>query len=68
MTRRFYVDIAHGQMQLRMVATLGFLWIVLLQQSPSTSIMFVVLIRLLSPHFSVISPNNLGFGRLLEAY
>jgi haloalkane dehalogenase len=62
MVRRFYVDLDHGQIHGRMAAAQGKPWIVLLHQSPSSSAMFEALIPFLSPHFSVLAPDNPGFG------
>jgi haloalkane dehalogenase len=63
MTRRFYKDMQHGQMHGRIAVTLDKPWLVLLHQSPSSSEMFEALIPFLSDHFSVIAPDNPGFGQ-----
>jgi haloalkane dehalogenase len=61
--KRFYLDLAHGQMHGRMVESADKPWIVLLHQSPSASIMFEALIPHLSAYFSVIALDNPGFGQ-----
>ncbi len=63
MTRRFYVDLPHGQMHGRVCAQDGKPWLVLLHQSPSSSAMFDALIPHLAENFSVIAPDNPGFGQ-----
>jgi haloalkane dehalogenase len=62
MVRRFYVDLDHGQIHGRLAPAPGKPWIVLLHQSPSSSAMFEALIPFLSPYFSVLAPDNPGFG------
>jgi haloalkane dehalogenase len=62
MVRRFYVDLGHGQIHGRMAHAPDKPWIVLLHQSPSSSAMFEALIPFLSPYFSVLAPDNPGFG------
>lgn len=63
MTRRFYTDMPHGQLHGRIIVTPHKPWLVLLHQSPSSSEMFEALIPILSHHFSVIAPDNPGFGQ-----
>jgi haloalkane dehalogenase len=62
MTRRFYLDLVHGQVHGRIAKSLGKPWLVLLHQSPSSSAMFDALIPFLRNHFSIIAPDNPGFG------
>lgn len=62
MTRRFYVDLCHGQVHGRIVQTPNKPWLLLLHQSPSSSAMFEALIPFLSDDFSIIAPDNPGFG------
>jgi pimeloyl-ACP methyl ester carboxylesterase len=62
MVRRFYVDASHGQIHGRIVPNPGKSWLVLLHQSPSSSAMFDALIPYLVPHFSILAPDNPGFG------
>jgi haloalkane dehalogenase len=62
MIRRFYLDQAHGQVHGRIAASPGKPWLLLLHQSPSSSVMFEALFPYLSAHFSVIAPDNPGFG------
>lgn len=63
MVRRFYVDLPHGQMHGRIAPATGKPWLVLLHQSPSSSMMFDALMPYLTTHFSVIAPDNPGFGQ-----
>jgi pimeloyl-ACP methyl ester carboxylesterase len=62
MMRRFYIDMPFGQVHGRISAIADKPWIVLLHQSPSSSIMFEALMPHLSTHFRVIAPDNPGFG------
>jgi haloalkane dehalogenase len=62
MTRRFYVDLPHGQMHGRIADHAGGPWVVLLHQSPSSSAMYDALIPHLAADFNVIAPDNPGFG------
>jgi haloalkane dehalogenase len=63
MVRRFYIDAPHGQIHGRIAPSVGKPWIVLLHQSPSSSVMFEALMPFLMPYFSVIAPDNPGFGQ-----
>jgi haloalkane dehalogenase len=63
MVRRFYIDAPHGQIHGRIAQNDGKPWLVLLHQSPSSSVMFEALIPFLTPYFSVIAPDNPGFGQ-----
>jgi pimeloyl-ACP methyl ester carboxylesterase len=63
MVRRFYVDTAKGQIHGRIASRPDKPWLVCLHQSPSSSVMFEALIPFLSPHFSVLAPDNPGFGQ-----
>jgi pimeloyl-ACP methyl ester carboxylesterase len=63
MVCRFYIDAPHGQIHGRIAPSEGKPWIVLLHQSPSSSVMFEALIPFLTPYFSVIAPDNPGFGQ-----
>lgn len=63
MVRRFYIDAPHGQIHGRIAPSAGKPWLVLLHQSPSSSVMFDALIPFLTPFFSVIAPDNPGFGQ-----
>lgn len=63
MVRRFYLDFPHGQVHGRISQRAHAPWIVLLHQSPSSSIMFEALMAALSETFSVIAPDNPGFGQ-----
>jgi haloalkane dehalogenase len=63
MIRRFYLDVAFGQLHGRRAVAPGKPWLLLLHQSPSSSQMFEALMPFLSDHFSVIAPDNPGFGQ-----
>jgi haloalkane dehalogenase len=63
MVRRFYIDVPHGQLHGRIATNPGKPWLVLLHQSPSSSAMFEALMPFLTPHFSVLAPDNPGFGQ-----
>jgi haloalkane dehalogenase len=62
MARRFYIDAPHGQIHGRIAPSEDKPWLVLLHQSPSSSAMFEALMPFLAPFFSVIAPDNPGFG------
>lgn len=63
MIRRAYHDLAHGQMHVRVHETPGAPWLVLLHQSPSSSAMFEPLMHALAGRFSLLAPDNPGFGQ-----
>jgi haloalkane dehalogenase len=63
MVRRFYIDVPHGQVHGRVADNGGKPWLVLLHQSPSSSAMFDALIPHLCAHFSILAPDNPGFGQ-----
>jgi haloalkane dehalogenase len=63
MIQRFYLDMPFGQVHGRRAVSEGKPWLLLLHQSPSSSHMFEALIPYLSQHFSVIAPDNPGFGQ-----
>jgi pimeloyl-ACP methyl ester carboxylesterase len=63
MVRRFYVDLPTGQVHGRIGYVPGKPWLVLLHQSPSSSAMFDAIMPELMRHFSVIAPDNPGFGQ-----
>ena len=62
MTHRFYLDQPQGQLHGRIAHSVDKPWIVLLHQSPSSSLMFEALFPFLSPCFSVLAFDNPGFG------
>jgi haloalkane dehalogenase len=63
MVRRFYVDLPTGQVHGRIGHVPDKPWLVLLHQSPSSSAMFEAIMPELMRHFSVIAPDNPGFGQ-----
>jgi pimeloyl-ACP methyl ester carboxylesterase len=62
MVKRTYVDLAHGQVHCRVAKRQGKPWLILLHQSPSSSQMFEDVIPHLTNHFSILAPDNPGFG------
>jgi pimeloyl-ACP methyl ester carboxylesterase len=63
MVARFYMDAPHGQIHGRVAGTAGKPWLVLLHQSPSSSVMFEALIPHLAADFRILAPDNPGFGQ-----